>query len=212
MFLNTEPGEQVVVIPDWVYRTLAKKGQIEDLVNFSKMRQWFTQEQLVAIDAFSNNGLSVFWTGGSLDLMRRHPDEKYSRSLGYIWYFPGDAGQSDITNEVDKYSRNQLSGLSQNTEYTSKLVKEYILDPFKETPKDKVDLSQSYSVYSGSDKLIVVALNQGVLSPVIIPRHTELRLHILRSVVQKLEQYYDLNVVHKTKWFEWYFRELSVLK
>jgi hypothetical protein len=57
-----------------------------------------------------------------------------------------------------------------------------------------------------------VALNQGVLSPVIIPRHTELRLHILRSVVQKLEQYYDLNVVHKTKWFEWYFRELSVLK
>jgi hypothetical protein len=211
MFLNTEPGEQVVVIPDWVYRTLAKKGQIEDLVNFSKMRQWFTQEQLVAIDAFSENGLSVFWHGGNLP-QPNYQHTKYTRSLGYIWYFPGDAGQSDITNEADKYSRNQLAGLNQNTEYTSKLVKEYVLDPLKETPKDKVDLSQSYSVYSGSDKLIVVALNQGVLSPVILQRHTELRLHILRSVVQKLEQYYDLNVVHKTKWFEWYFHELSVLK
>lgn len=211
MFLNTEPGEQVVVIPDWVYRTLAKKGQIEDLVNFSKMRQWFTQEQLVAIDAFSEQGLSIFWHGGNLP-KQNYQHTKYTRSLGYIWYFPGDAGQSDITNEADKYSRNQLSGLNQNTEYTSKLVKEYILDPLKETPKDKVDLSQSYSVYSGSNKLIVVALNQGVLSPVILPRHMELRLHILRSVVQKLEEYYDLNVVHRTKWFEWYFNELSVLK
>lgn len=211
MFLNTEPGEQVVVIPDWVYRTLAKKGQIEDLVNFSKMRQWFTQEQLAAIDAFSDNGLSIFWHGGNLP-KPNYQHTKYTRSLGYIWFFPGDAGQSDITNEADKYSRNLLSGLNQNTEYTSKLVKEYVLDPFKETPKDKVDLSQSYSVYSGSNKLIVVALNQGVLSPVILPRHMELRLHILRSVVQKLEEYYDLNVVHRTKWFEWYFNELSVLK
>jgi hypothetical protein len=46
---------------------------------------------------------------------------------------------------------------------------------------------------------------------VIFNRKEELRLSILRSVVEKLQQYYDLNVVHKTNWFEWYFSELDGL-
>lgn len=212
MFLKTRPGDQVHVIPDWVYRTLARKGRIEDLVNFSKMRQWFTQEQLVAIDCFSNAGLSIFWNGGNIPNPRDHDNERYTRSLGYTWYFSEEAGQSKITDEKDIYVRDQISKLADNKEYAARMAKEYILDPFKDNAADKVDLHQSYSVYSSSDKLVVVALNQGVLSPVIFNRKEELRLSILRSIVEKLQEYYDLNVVHGTKWFGWYLTELDVQK
>jgi len=82
----------------------------------------------------------------------------------------------------------------------------------KQDAANKVDLHQSYSVYSASNKLIVVALNQGILSPVIYNRKEELRLTILRSVIEKLQMYYDLNVVHKTSWFEYYLTELDLLK
>lgn len=211
IFLNTSPGDQVVVIPDWAYNQLAKKGKIEDVVNFEKMRQWFTQDQLVALDRFSGDGLSIFWTGGSIP----HPSNrqsKYTRSLGYIWYFPEEAGQSKNGNEADKYAKNQMSDLVHNEAYSVKLVNQYILDHLKQDAANKVDLHQSYSVYSASNKLIVVALNQGILSPVIFTRKEELRLTILRSVIEKLQMYYDLNVVHKTNWFEWYLTELDLLK
>lgn len=211
MFMQNRPGDQVVVIPDWVYRTLAKKGQIEDLVNFSKMRQWFTQEQLVAIDAFSGNGLSIFWNNGQLSKPGDHND-RYTRSAGYLWIFPKDAGQSEMTGEADKYAWNQISALADNKDYSAKLVNQYILDPLKEAPANKIDIHQSYSVYSASDKLIVVALNQGALAPVIFNRKEELRLSIIREVIKKLQAYYDLNVVHKTHWFEWYLQELDRLK
>lgn len=211
MFMQNRPGDQVVVIPDWVYRTLAKKGQIEDLVNFAKMRQWFTQEQLVAIDAFSGCGLSIFWNGGKLPSPSANLDY-YTRSIGYNWIFPKDSGQSEMTNEADKYAWSQISALADNKEYSAKLVNQYILEPFKDAPANKIDIHQSYSVYSASDKLIVVALNQGVLSPVIFNRKEELRLSIIREVIKKLQMYYDLNVVHKTHWFEWYLQELDRLK
>lgn len=211
MFLKNSPGDQVHVIPDWVYRTLARKGQIEDLVNFSKMRQWFTQEQLVAIDKFSHNGLSILWNGGNMPKPGDF-NERSTRSIGYSWYFPEGAGQSEIKSDTDVYVRNQISKLGDNKEYAAKMVSQYILDPFKEAPANKIDLHQSYSVYSASDKLVVVALNQGILSPVILNRHPELRLSILRSIVEKLQSYYDLNVVHQTCWFDWYLIELSRLK
>jgi hypothetical protein len=211
MFIQTHPGDQVHVIPDWAYNQLAKKGKIEDLVNFQKMRQWFTQEQLVALDRFSEDGLSIFWTNGTIPHIADR-QRKYTRSLGYTWYFPEEAGQSQNGNDADRYAKNQLSELADNQDYSTKLVQQYIVDHLKQDATNKVDLHQSYSVYSASNKLIVVALNQGILSPVIFNRKEELRLTILRSVVEKLQMYYDLNVVHKTNWFEWYLTELDLLK
>ncbi|BCM95162.1 hypothetical protein [Burkholderia phage FLC6] len=211
LFMNVNPGDQVVVIPDWAYRQLAKKGKIEDVLNFSLMRQWFTQEQLVALDAFSGDGLSIFWTNGTIPHVSDRR-QKYTKSLGYLWFFPEEAGQSVNGTEADKYARNQISELADKKEYSLKLVNQYVLDHLKQEAANKVDLHQSYSVYSASSKLIVVALNQGILSPVIFNRKEELRLSILRSVVEKLQQYYDLNVVHKTNWFEWYLTELDLLK
>jgi len=212
-FMNVQPGDQVVVIPDWAYNQLAKKGKIEDLVNFEKMRQWFTQDQLVALDRFSQDGMSIFWCGGTVPRVgARAPGAKYTRSLGYIWFFPEEAGQSKNGTETDRYAKNQLSDLSDNDAYSVKLVEQYILDHLKQDAANKVDLHQSYSVYSASNKLIVVALNQGILSPVIYNRKEELRLTILRSVIEKLQMYYDLNVVHKTSWFEYYLTELDLLK
>jgi hypothetical protein len=208
--MNVNPGDQVVVIPDWAYRQLAKKGKIEDVLNFSLMRQWFTQEQLVALDAFSGDGLSIFWTNGQIPHVSDRR-QKYTKSLGYLWFFPEEAGQSVNGTEADKYAKNQISELADKKEYSGKLVNQYVLDHLKQDAANKVDLHQSYSVYSASSKLIVVALNQGILSPVIFNRKEELRLSILRSVVEKLQQYYDLNVVHKTNWFEWYFSELDGL-
>jgi hypothetical protein len=211
MFLNTIPGDQVHVIPDWVYRTLAKKGQIEDLVNFSKMRQWFTQEQLVAIDAFSRNGLSILWNGSAVPKLGGGK-EVCTRSIGYSWYFPEEAGQSKNGSDTDKYVRDQVSQLVDNKEYGTKMVDQYILDYFKEPGANKIDLHQSYSVYSASNKLIVLALGQGILSPVIFTRKEELRLAILRSIIEKLQMYYDLSTVHNTSWFELYLNELDRLK
>lgn len=210
-FMNVHPGDQVVVIPDWAYKQLAKKGKIEDLVNFEKMRQWFTQEQLVALDRFSEDGLSIFWCGGTIPHIADR-SRRYTKSLGYLWFFPEEAGQSQNGNEADKYAKNQLSELADNQEYSVKLVNQYIVDHLKQDAANKVDLHQSYSVYSASNKLIVVALNQGILSPVIFNRKEELRLTLLRSVIEKLQMYYDLNVVHKTNWFEWYLAELDLLK
>jgi hypothetical protein len=211
MFMKTTPGDQVIVIPDWVMKTLSKKGKVEDLVNFSKMRQWFTQEQLIAMDRFSDDGLTMFWTNGSLPAQGDN-DRKYTTSLGYNWYFPHDVGQSDNGTEADTYAKDQISRVKDNREYSEKLVNDYVLDYFKQPGVDKIDLSQSYSVYSSSSKLIVVALNQGCMSPIIYNRKEELRLSILRSIVGKLQMYYDLNVVHKTNWFGWYLTELEQLK
>lgn len=209
--MKTAAGEQVVVLPDWAFKTLSLKGKPEDVINFSKMRQWFTQEQLVAIDRFSDDGFSIFWSGGALP-SQGDATRKYTRSIGYIWYFPDEAGEALNGSETDKYAKNQISRLGDNREYTAKLVDQYILSELREPPKDTIDLHQSYSVYSASDKLIVVALNQGVLSPVIFKRKEELRLSIMRSVIAKLQEYYDLPVVHSTNWFEWYLTELDRLK
>uniref|UniRef100_A0AAU7PFA2 Uncharacterized protein n=1 Tax=Burkholderia phage vB_BgluM-SURPRISE13 TaxID=3159457 RepID=A0AAU7PFA2_9VIRU len=211
VFMNTRPGEQVVVIPDWAYKQLAKKGKPEDVVNFSLMRQWFTQEQLVALDSFSGDGLSIFWTNGTIPHVTDR-NQKYTKSLGYTWYFPEDSGVSRNGTDADTYAKNQMSELADNKVYSGKLVEQYVLDHLKQDANNKVDLHQSYSVYSASNKLIVVALNQGILSPAIFNRKEELRLAILRSVIEKLQMYYDLNVVHKTNWFEWYLTELDLLK
>lgn len=215
LFMKTRPGDQVHVIPGWVYETLAKKGRIEDLVNFSKMRQWFTQEQLVAIDHFSHNGLAVLWHGTVAPYYgagRNSEPGVESRSIGYSWFFPNEAGVSDNGNATDEYSRNQISSLADNREYAIKMADQYVTDYFKEQPVDKIDLHQSYSVYSASDKLIVLALGQGIMTPAILNRKEELRLLILRSIVEKLQMYYELHVVHNTSWFELYLKELDRLK
>ncbi len=209
--MKTAAGEQVVVLPDWAFNTLARKGKVEDVIDFTKMRQWFSQEQLVALDKFSEYGLSIFWSGGAIPDPSFH-DRKYTRSLGYIWYFPDEAGEALNADETNRYAKNQISGLGDNREYSNKLVTQYILEALRDVPKDTIDIHQSYSVYSASDKLIVVALNQGVLAPVIFNRKEELRLSILRSVVEKLQEYYDHPVVHSTIWFEWYLTELDRLK
>lgn len=210
-FMNTPPGDQVVVIPDWAYKTLAKKGKPEDVANFSLMRQWFTQEQLVALDAFSGCGINMFWNGGQIPHISDR-NQKYAKSLGYIWFFPEESGTSQNGTDADRYAKNQMSELADKREYSDKLVSQYVLDHLRQDAANKVDLHQSYSVYSASNKLIVVALNQGILSPTIFNRKEELRLTILRSVIEKLQMYYDLNVVHKTNWFEWYLTELDLLK
>lgn len=213
LLLNRTPGEQVVVIPGWVYKTLAVKGKVEDLVNFAKMRQWFSQEQLVAIDTFSHNALSIFWTGGTnFETERNMPWDRGSSSVGYYWFFSEDAGQSVNGTEADHHARNIMSDLSNNKPYSLKLVEDHILEYLRTPNKNNVDINQSYSVYSGSDKLIVVVLNEGILSPLVASRKTELRLSILRDVVIKLQAYYALNVVAKTKWFGWYLTELDCLK
>ena len=214
LFMKTRPGDQVHVIPKWAFKTLAVKGQIEDLVNFSKMRQWFTQEQLVAIDGFSKVGLGVLFTPTTPQAIQGsvHTDCYSGRSIGYSWFFPEDAGVSVNGNDADKYARNQLSDLANNPEYAMKMVDQYVLDYFKGVPGNTIDLYQSYSVYSSSDKLIVLALDQGILSTAILTRKEELRLTILRSIVEKLQMYYESHVVHNTQWFELYLKELDRLK
>lgn len=212
LFMKTMPGDQVHVIPDWAFKTLAKKGNIEDLVNFSKMRQWFTQEQLTAIDRFSARGLTTVFGFESTFSSGNRVNEIYSRSVGYSWFFPQEAGVSENGTDADKYARSKLSDLDSNYEYADKLVNEYVVDYFKQQPASKIDLHQSYSVYSASDKLIVLALGQGILSPSILTRKDELRVLILRSILEKLEMYYELHVVHKTSWFELYLKELDRLK
>ena len=92
------------------------------------------------------------------------------------------------------------------------MVDQYVLDYFKGVPGNTIDLYQSYSVYSSSDKLIVLALDQGILSTAILTRKEELRLTILRSIVEKLQMYYESHVVHNTQWFELYLKELDRLK
>lgn len=214
LFMKTRPGEQVHVIPNWAFKILAAKGQIEDLVNFSKMRQWFTQEQLVAIDAFSSIGIEVLYAQVSRDSITK-PGRQLgysSKSVGYSWFFPEDVGVSVNGNDADKYARGQLSTLADNPGYAMKMVDQYVLDYFKQSPEDKIDLHQSYSVYSSSDKLIVLALGQGILSTAILTRKEELRLTILRSIVEKLQMYYESHVVHDTAWFELYLKELDRLK
>lgn len=215
LLLKTAPGDQVVVIPDWVYKTLAAKGKIEDLMNFAKMRQWFSQDQLIAIDVFSHNALSTLWYNGAYDIDMNNPWDHATRSLGYCWFFPEDHGQSVNGNQSDDYAKNKISSLgdlSQNKPYSLKLVEEYIFDELRAPNKNNIDINQSYSVYSGSDKLIVVVLNQGCLAPLVLERRNELRLSILREVLKKLQAYHALNVVAKTKWFEWYLTELNGLK
>lgn len=214
LFMNTRPGDQVCIIPGWAAKILMKKGQIADLPNFAKMRQWFTQEQLVAIDAFSRIGLGVLYCPTTARQIQGNPntDCYTGRTVGYTWFFHEDAGVSQNGNAADNYAKDQLSELASNPEYAMKMVDQYVLEYFKQTPEDNVDLRQSYSVYSASDKLIVLALDQGILSPAILTRKEELRLMILRSIVEKLQSYYDLHVVHDTQWFELYLKELDRLK
>lgn len=212
LLLDDEPGQQVMVIPDWVFKTLAKKGQIDDLFNFSKMRQWFTQEQLVAIDVFSEHGLSLFWSNGNFDMSFNDVLSRNTRSVGYTWYFPEGQGVSENGNDADSYVKNQISGLSENKEYSLKLVRDYVLDELRGIQANGKDGNQSYSVYSPSNKAILIVLNQGCLSPPALKYKEEVRLSILRDVLKKMYQYYDLNVVNKTKWFEWYLTELDCLK
>lgn len=209
LFLKSIPGDQVCIIPMWAFKTLAKKGQIEDLYNFSKMRSYFSQEQLLAIDAFSGNGLSVLWYNGNIY------DKDHllnTRNVGYNWCFNESAGVSDNGTEADRYVKDKLSDLGSNKEYTNSVVKEYVLSYLSDVPSNKIDLLQSYSVYSSSDKLIVLALNQGITSTEILTRVKELRLMILRSMVDALKLYYPPHIVHQTSWFELYLKELDQLK
>lgn len=212
--MKVSPGDQVVLVPDWVLKTVAKKGRVEDIVNFALMRQWFNQEQLVAMDDFSSDGLSYLWgsDNGIAKPAADSPYRRYTKSLGYTWFFPEESGQSKNGSDADQYAKVQVSTLSDNKAYTAKLVDEYIIDYLKQPPVDKIDLHQSYSVYSGSDKLIVLALGQGVLNPVVYNRKQELRISILRSIVEKLQMYYDPHVVHATDWFGHYLTELDLQK
>lgn len=212
LFMSTRPGDQVLVIPNWAARILTKKGQIADVVNFAKMRQWFTQEQLVAIDVFSTYGLDVLYRPniGATDPYTN--EVSYSNSASWHWFFPESSGVSQNGSDADKYAQDQLSSLRDNKVYAKKMLDQYVLGYFAQDPEDKIDLHQSYSVYSASDKLIVLALGQGILSPAILTRKEELRLLILRSIVEKLEMYYESQIVHGTSWFELYLKELDLLK
>lgn len=209
---NRMAGEEVIILPDWAYRTLAKKGRVEDVANFSKMRQWFSQEQLIAIDQFSQQGLSVFWHNGNFVNQPGGPMERCANSLSYLWFFPGDAAVSENGTDSDSYAKNQLSNLSDNKTYSLKLVEEHILCGLRTPNRDTIDLDQSYSVYSGSSKLIVVVIKDGILAPLMLNRLDTLRLSIIRSIVKTLQQYHDPNVVNGSRWFTWYLQELMLTK
>ena len=212
LLLGCNPGEQVTVIPDWVFKTLAKKGQVEDLFNFSKMRQWFSQDQLVAMDVFSGHGFELFWNNGNFTTTHNSSLVRGTKTLGYSWFFPEDQGVSNNGNDADRYAKNQISQLTDNKEYSLKLVHDYVIDGLKDEAAGKKDANQSYSVYSPSNKMILIVLNQGCLTVSGLSQKESMRLSILREVLKKMYQYYDLNVVHKSMWFEWYLTELDCLK
>lgn len=210
MITKQYPEDKIIVVPDWVVATVNKRGHLSDILNFSKMRQWFNQEQLVAMSAFSRFGLNILSVPFSVN--PTSSETMFHRSLGYAWYFPEDQGGSPNGSEADTHAKNAMSRLEENVQYVNEMVDTYVVEHLKDPATNKVDLSQSYSVYHVSEKMIVLSFNRGLLSPASIARKDELRLSILRSVLEKLYGLHEMHEVHKSVWFGQYLAALQRMK
>lgn len=209
MMMSVDPGRQVVVVPMWAVRIIK---ELADLPNFTKVRQVFTQEQIVALEAFSHIGLDIFYHKEPLPSKNSpHTAREAGRSLGYLWFFPEEARNTANLTEADRQAMIQSAHLSDNHVYADQMVKDHVYEFFKRPANQQLNIHQSYSVYSVSEGLIVLALDQGILSPSIYTRREELRLEILRKVIQELRNYYEPHVVHQTSWFDLYLRELNTI-
>lgn len=211
LITKVRPGDQVITVPGWVVQTINRNGQLTDVANFAKMRQWFTQEQLVAMAAFSDFGLNIL-NGPYTTSKNSSGPKSYHRSLFYVWFFSEEHGVAKNGDEADNYAKCQLSNLEENDAYRYQMVNEYVVSYFAQPTSNQVDLSQSYSVYPVSEKLVVLALNQGLMTPGIYDRKDELHLMVLRTVLEKLYGLHPPHEVHKSDWFSWYLAALERLK
>ena len=203
------PGEQIVVLPDWATRTIAKHGKLDDITDFSKMRQIFNNDQIVALDKFSDEGLNRV-----LGLPENNIQGMYSRSAGYIWCFPGEGGNNVKLNDADEYAWQRLNRIVNNHSYgnlSAQLCQDLIYAELESAGDVLTDISQCYSVYSVSKQLIILSVKPGIMGQHVSKKRKELRLAILRSVLGKLEAFYDKSKVAQSDWFSLYLTELESL-
>lgn len=207
---ETYPGDQVVVLPEWAFKTLEKKGKVEDLVDFSKVREYFTNDEIVALDAFSDKGLA-----DCLGLSGEQKHSAYSRSPSYIWVFPAEAGNNKNMSEADSYAWQRLVSIRDSLDYrkiSDQLCQDLIMGELRNVNPQLSDVSQLYSVYSGSKGLIVLVVKPGILGKNAVSQQPSLRLAVARSILGKLETYYEQAKIAQSFWFDLYLTELSQLR
>lgn len=203
------PGEQILLLPDWATRTIAKNGSLEDITNFGKTRQYFSNDQIMALDHFSSTGLNKIM-GSEL----RGENPLYTRSAGYIWCFPTEANNSAEMNEADRYAWTKLTRSADDHsygKYAERLCDELIIQELEATGPVMTDVTQFYSVYSVSKQLIILSVMPGIMGKNVINKKQELRLAIIRSILGKLEAFYDQSKVAQCGWFAQYLVELNAL-
>lgn len=196
-------GDQIVLLPEWAFKTLEKHGKIEDVADFKKVRHLFNNDEIIALDAFSEYGLKKILACDNT---------MYTRSLGYIWCFPGEAGvpKNLDADDHDAWVKltDRVTSIS-GKEIKEQLLNELVLSELKSVNPQLKDISQFYSVYSSSKNFIVLVVKPGIMGKTVISQLPQLRLAVARSILGKLEAYYELAKIAETSWFGMYLTALE---
>ena len=216
---KVEPGRQVYVLPKNLFDILGEKLDTPtEIFRFPKMRTILTQDQLVALAYFSSHEVRRI-LGLTLGKDPTRVEGLYG-NITYPWYFPGEAGLAVSKTEADQYALDAISQMVDGGINTTQFSQQYqqmakalcddlIMTELKTPIPALSNVSSLYSVLAMNARQIFLVLNPGFLSQMANKRQQELRRSLYRSILGKLDMYYERAEVARSDWFDGYIKHLA---
>ena len=216
---KVEPGRQVTVLPKNLFDILGDKlDRPADIFHFPKMRKVLTQDQLTALAYFDD--VEVKNALGQVLFCQPRNCEGLYRSITYPWYFPGEAGMAVPKTEADQYALDSISQMvgggiapkafdGEYRQMAKALCDDLIMTELKTPAPALSSVASLYSVLAMNARQIFLILNPGFLSQLASNRQQELQRSLYRSILGKLDMYYEKAEVARSDWFSGYMHHLA---